>query len=133
MNQVVLPDRLDQARAGRDAVEARGVRWFAQLYKTGGGVAAYPDDAAVEDLIGARRANRSPSFEGRRCWAGVDYFTVDKTGDAWSCRTAKRHGEGRLGNLLDWSFGRWLAARPCPYTICPCTVPVHRGMVEGAA
>ena len=60
-----IPHAEDQAQAGRDAVEAHGIRWFAQLYKTGGGVADYPDPQALAALIGGRRANRAPSFEGR--------------------------------------------------------------------
>ena len=132
VNQVVFPGRLDEARRCRDAVEAEGLRWFAQLYKVDGGVAGY-EPAALEALVGRRKANRAPSFEGRSCWAGVDYFTVDKDGRAWSCRTAKRHDQGQLGNVLEGTAARWTEPRACPYTICPCTVPVNRGMVEGVA
>ncbi|MEZ4464679.1 MAG: hypothetical protein R3F43_09300 [bacterium] len=63
--------------------------------------------------------------------AGVEYFTVDKDGEAWACRTAKRHGEGRLGNVFDGHLAFFAAAAPCPYTICPCTVPANRGMIAG--
>lgn len=132
VNQVVLPGREAEAARGRDAIEARGIRWFAQLYKRDGGVAEYPDGALVQ-LIGKRPANTAPSYRGRTCWAGVDYFTVDKTGDAWSCRTAKRFGEGRLGNLFDGTLQRALAPQPCGYDICPCSVPVNRGMIEGVS
>lgn len=133
VNQVVLPGREVEAGRCRDAIEARGLRWFAQLYKTGGGVADYADRAGLVQLIGRRPANRAPSYRGHRCWAGVDYFTVDKDGRAWSCRTARRHGEGLLGNIYDGSVVRWPAPSPCPYDICPCTVPRNRGMIEGAA
>ncbi len=135
VNQVVLPQHLDKARAARDAVEAAGLRWFPQLYKVKGGIADYPDEAALRELLGdapgPREANLAPSYLGRRCWAGVEYATVDKDGTVWSCRTAKRHGEGRLGNLYDGDVVRLAAPSPCPYTICPCTVPANRGMVEG--
>ena len=134
VNQVVLPGREAFAATCRDAVEAVGLRWFPQLYKVNGGVAEY-EPGALDDLLGdspgPRDANVAPSYEGRTCWTGVDYFTVDKDGTAWSCRTAKRHGEGRLGNVFD---GRvQLRAEPavCPWTICPCTVPANRGMIEG--
>jgi sulfatase maturation enzyme AslB (radical SAM superfamily) len=132
VNQVVLPGREADATRGRDAIEARGVRWFAQLYKHDGGVAAYPEETLVQ-LIGTRPANRAPSYRGRTCWAGVDYFTVDKDGDAWSCRTAKRGGEGKLGNLFDGTLRRRIAPLACSYDICPCTVPANRGMIEGIA
>lgn len=135
VNQVVLPHRLDDAERGKAAVEAAGFRWFPQLYKVGGGVAAYPDEARLRRLIGEgpgpREANLAPSYHGRLCRAGVDYFTVDKDGAAWSCRSARRKGEGALGNVYDGSFRRWTTPRACPYRICPCTVPANRGMIEG--
>ena len=132
VNQVVLPGREADAARGRDAIEARGLRWFAQLYKHDGGVAEYPQATLVQ-LIGKRPANTAPSYRGRTCWAGVEYFTVDKDGDAWSCRTAKRFGEGALGNLFDGTLRRALAPAACSYDICPCSVPVNRGMIEGVA
>jgi hypothetical protein len=132
VNQVVLPDREADAERGRDAIEARGLRWFAQLYKHDGGVHEYPADTLVQ-LIGTRPANRAPSYRGRTCWAGVDYFTVDKDGNAWSCRTAKRFDEGSLGNLFDGTLRRKITPLACSYDICPCTVPANRGMIEGVA
>jgi hypothetical protein len=132
VNQVVLPGREADAQRGRDALEARGLRWFAQLYKHDGGVATYAPGVLVP-LIGKRPANLAPSYRGKTCWAGVEYFTVDKDGDAWSCRTAKRFGEGRLGNLFDGTLRRSLAPAACSYDICPCSVPVNRGMIEGVA
>lgn len=135
VNQVVLPHDLAGAARGRDAVVARGLRWFPQLFKTKGGVAAYPDEAALRALIGdapgPREANLAPSYLGRRCWAGVQYFTVDKDGDAWSCRTARRHGEGHLGNVFAGTLALRPEPAPCPWRICPCTVPANRGMIEG--
>lgn len=135
INQVVFPGREAEAARCKAAVEAVGLRWFPQLFKTGGGVADYPDEGALRALIGdapgPREANRAPSYLGQRCWAGVDYFTVDKDGEAWSCRTAKRHGAGRLGNVFQGPLAFFADASPCPYTICPCTVPANRGMIEG--
>lgn len=131
VNQVVFPGQEAQAAACRDAIEAVGLRWFPQLYKVNGGVAEFGPE--LERLIGARPANRAPNFQGLRCWAGVHYFAVDKDGRAWSCRSAKREKQGLLGNIFDGSFERWTQSRACPYTICPCTVPRNRGMIEGAA
>ena len=133
VNQVVLPGREAEAARCRDELEARGIRWFAQLYKTGGGVAEYADPDALVRLIGRRPANRAPSYRGHLCWAGIDYFTVDKDGRAWACRTAKRFDEGLLGNIYDGSMTRLSSPTPCRYDICPCTVPVNRGMIEGVA
>lgn len=127
VNQVLIPGRIDEVRACRDSLEELGLRWFAQWLKVKGRPVAYEED--VEGLVGDRPANRSPSFQGRDCLAGALYFTVDKDGTAWSCRTAKRHREGHLGNLFDGSLRLLDGPRPCRYDICPCTVPVNRGMV----
>jgi hypothetical protein len=134
VNQVVLPGREREAEACRDVIEARGLRWFPQLYKVEGGVADYDNPDELVQLIGTRPtprdANIAPSYRGRTCWAGVDYVVVDKDGNAWSCRTAKRFDEGALGNVFDGSFARMTAPSPCTYDICPCTVPANRGMIE---
>ncbi|MCB9687892.1 MAG: radical SAM protein [Alphaproteobacteria bacterium] len=137
VNQVVRPDRVDEARACRDHLRGLGLRWFPQLLKTKTGVAAYPDADDLRELIGEDPgplvANVAPSYRGRRCHAGVLYAVVDKDGEAWSCRTAKRHGEGRLGNVFDGTFALRDAPAVCPWDICPCTVPANRGMIEGIA
>ena len=137
VNQVVLPDGLARAAEAKARLEAVGLRWFPQLYKVGGGIAAYPDEEALAALLGdepgPREANLAPSYQGKRCWAGVDYAAIDKDGTVWSCRTAKRHGEGRLGNIYDGDVQMMAEAKVCPWAICPCTVPANRGMIEGVA
>ena len=137
VNQVVLPGQEATALRCRRHIEGLGLKWFGQLFKTKGGVAEYPDAdaliAVIGDAPGPREANLAPSYLGRRCWAGVEYLTIDKDGRAWSCRTAKRHGEGLLGNILEGTVRRRDAPAPCPWTICPCTVPANRGMIEGIA
>ena len=105
--------------------------------KVKGGVHDYDarDRALLPRFLGPRddprRENRAPSYLGRRCWAGVDYLVLTQAGDAFSCRTAKRFDEGLLGNALNGGIRLAEGPRPCPYTICPCTVPANRGMVEG--
>jgi hypothetical protein len=135
VNQVVLPGREAEAARCQAVLERAGVRWFPQLYKTNGGVAPYPDPDALVPLLGRRPgprdANVAPSYRGHRCWSGVQYFIVDKDGDAWACRTGKRHTEGRLGNVFTGDVTLLAAPAPCPYSICPCTVPANRGMIEG--
>ncbi|MBT9554511.1 MAG: radical SAM protein, partial [Myxococcales bacterium] len=137
VNSVLVPGRLDAVLAARDVLAARGLRLFPQLMKVGRGLATYDDgekDALREllgDQPGPERANVSPSYFGRRCWTGVDYFVLLQDGDAWSCRTARRHREGFLGNALDGTFALQSAPRACPWAICPCTVPANRGMIEG--
>lgn len=158
VNAVLVPGRLDDVARAKVAVEAAGFRFFPQLMKVKGGVYAYDADdiARVEAIVGGfaragaeRSANLAPAYTGRRCFAGARYLVLTKDGDAWSCRTAKRHGEGYLGNvddvplpsassttaLVTGTEGIVLhpAARACPYTICPCATPANRGMIEGVS
>lgn len=137
INAVLVPGRLDHVDRARQAIEAAGLRFFPQVMKIGGGTFAYDDAdrASVERLVGIspnpRRANVAPSYRGRMCHTGVDYFVLTQRGDAFRCRTARRFDEGFLGNVLDGTFARMESASPCTYDICPCTVPANRGMIEG--
>ncbi|HYO92066.1 MAG TPA: hypothetical protein VEQ40_10535, partial [Pyrinomonadaceae bacterium] len=137
VNSVLVPGTLQNLSEVRRAVEAAGLRYFPQVMKTKHGVFAYEhsDRLMVESLTGknpsSREANMAPSYRGRLCWTGVEYFTLEQNGDAWSCRTARRFRQGYLGNVLDGTFGLLTEARRCVYDICPCTVPANRGMIEG--
>ena len=137
VNAVLVPGRLERVAGARAALQAAGLKFFPQIMKVGGGVHDYDDGdrPQVTALIGRaptpRDANLAPSYRGKLCWTGVDYFVLTQTGDGWSCRTAKRFKEGYLGNVLDGSFARLGAPAPCAYDICPCTVPANRGMIEG--
>lgn len=141
VNAVLVPDNLAAVRAARDAVVARGFRFFPQLMKVKGGVFAYAPAqwAQVKDIVGDlalaaqnRSANLAPAYTGQRCWAGARYLVLTKEGDAYSCRTAKRHGEGFLGNVEDGATLNG-GGRRCTYTICPCATPANRGMIEGVS
>jgi len=135
VNQVLFPGREAEAIACREALSEHGIRWFPQLYKVGGHVVDYPDEAALRSVIGdapgPKEANLAPNYKGRLCWSGVDYFVLDKDGTAWSCRTAKRHGQGRLGDVFAGELTLNSGPAPCPWDVCPCTVPANRGMIEG--
>lgn len=137
VNAVLVPGRLAEVARSRDEVEAAGLRFFPQVMKANGGVHAYDgeDLRLLPAFLGPgndpRRENRAPSYRGLRCWAGVDYLVLTQEGAGYSCRTARRSGEGWLGNALDGSLRPWDGPRPCPYDICPCTVPANRGMIEG--
>ncbi|MGE0712178.1 MAG: radical SAM protein [Planctomycetota bacterium] len=136
INEVLVPGRLDEVERARGLVEAAGLRWFPQVLKTKHGTHDYgPERARVTALTGddpdPRQANLAPSYRGRLCWTGVEYFVLTQQGDAWSCRTARRHGQGYLGNALLGSVELAAAPAPCPYDICPCTTPANRGMIEG--
>lgn len=137
VNAVLVPGRLEEIARAKERVVSAGLPFFPQVMKVKGGVHAYDavDRPRVTDLVGIspspRRANTAPSYKGRTCWVGVDYFVLTQRGDAFACRTSKRHGEGALGNVLAGTFRLAEGPAPCPYDICPCTVPANRGMIEG--
>jgi len=139
INAVLVPGRLDQVEHARTAIEGAGLRFFPQVMKIGGGTFAYDDDdrGSVQRLVGIspnpRRANVAPSYRGRICHTGVDYFVLTQRGDGWRCRTSRRFDEGFLGNVLAGTFALARSPSPCTYDICPCTVPANRGMIEGVA
>lgn len=137
VNSVLVPGTLENLVEVRRFIEASGLRYFPQVMKTKHGVFAYTpaDSLLVRELAGAhptsREANVAPSYRGRMCWTGVDYFALEQNGDAWSCRTARRFKQGYLGNVLAGTFNLMREPRRCVYDICPCTVPANRGMIEG--
>lgn len=142
VNAVLVPERIKALFAVRDAVEDDGFRFFPQWMKTGDGLYPYTprDLALIRELTGDARdpaeINRAPSYKGTWCEAGAWYFVVDQTGDAWSCRTARRYADSQdddpafLGNLAEGTFKRLHRGAPCPFDICPCTVPANRGVVR---
>ncbi len=135
-NTVLVPGKLELVDDARRILEARGLRMFPQIMKANGGVVSYDDDdrrrlrILVGDAPSPRTANLAPSYRGRRCFTGVDYFVLTQLGDAWSCRTARRFDEGYLGNVHAGTFALRTSPVTCTYDICPCTVPANRGMVE---
>jgi MoaA/NifB/PqqE/SkfB family radical SAM enzyme len=137
VNNVLVPGTVQGLEAVRETILSAGLKYFPQVMKTKTGTFTYDaeEGIAVQRLVGIspspHDANIAPSYRGRLCWTGVEYFTLSQGGDAYSCRTAKRYGEGYLGNVLDGSFSLRREPRPCAYDICPCTVPANRGMIEG--
>lgn len=137
VNSVLVPGRLESVTKAAAAAKAAGLQFFPQIMKTKHGIATYPDaeQPLLKLLVGhsptPREANLAPSYRGRRCHTGIEYFVLTQTGDAWSCRTAKRNGTGCLGNIVTGDFRPLSEPRICPWDICPCTVPANRGMIEG--
>ncbi|MCA9524525.1 MAG: hypothetical protein KC609_26340, partial [Myxococcales bacterium] len=74
----------------------------------------------------------APNFQGRLCAAGSRYLVIKSSGRAYRCYPASRHG-GRYAELGSFVEGIQLLdqAQPCPYRYCNCTVPIHRGMIDG--
>ncbi|HEX8649212.1 MAG TPA: radical SAM protein [Pyrinomonadaceae bacterium] len=137
VNSVLVPGTLENLITVRRRIEEAGLRYFPQIMKTKHGIFPYDtsDRLTARALTGesptSREANLAPSYRGRLCWTGVEYFALEQNGDAWSCRTARRFKQGYLGNVLAGTFKLKRAPARCPYDICPCTVPANRGMIEG--
>jgi organic radical activating enzyme len=138
-NTVLVPGRLEAIAQAKALLESRGLKVFPQVMKTKRGVVEYGPEERRRLVVltgerpSPREANLAPSYRGALCWTGVDYFVLTQTGDAWSCRTARRFDEGYLGNVHRGDFARRLEPVVCGYDICPCTVPANRGMIEGLA
>lgn len=137
VNSVLVPGTLENLALVRRRIEEAGLRYFPQIMKTKHGIFPYnaSDLLMARKLTGesptSREANIAPSYRGRLCWTGVEYFALEQNGDAWSCRTARRFKQGYMGNVLKGTFKLKAAPARCPYNICPCTVPANRGMIEG--
>jgi MoaA/NifB/PqqE/SkfB family radical SAM enzyme len=84
---------------------------------------------AFADLAGPAGMNRGYSHQGKACHAGFHYFIVNPKGDAYACYPAKRHEENYLGNIYTSELRLNDGPQPCPYPVCPCTVPQNRGIV----
>jgi len=140
VNVVLVPGNVKNHFSYRQQIEAEGMRYFPQLMKIKGGVYPYQESEyqMIEQLTDGsrdpRKVNRAPNYEGVHCESGAWYFTVDKNGEAYSCRTGKRfldvNDEARMGNLVDGTFSLRSNGGPCPYPICPCTVPANRGIIR---
>jgi MoaA/NifB/PqqE/SkfB family radical SAM enzyme len=140
VNAVLVPANLPAVRAAQRLVQDAGFTFYPQLMKVKHGVYAYSKSELrwVDEITGGlaqaalnRTANTAPAYTGRACYTGSRYAVVTKEGDVFSCRSARRFGEGFLGNIHDGSARLRSGARACRYTLCPCAVPANRGMIEG--
>lgn len=140
VNSVLVPGRLAEVFAARQQVEAAGFRFFPQWLKVKGARHEYDaaDMAWVRRIVGdlelageRRSANLAPAYTGRACYAGARYFVLLQDGTAWSCRSARRHGEGALGAVYTGDLALRTGPHRCRYAMCPCAVPANRGMIEG--
>jgi organic radical activating enzyme len=136
VNAVLDPAQLDALLETQRVFEGAGVKFYPQMMRVGGRNYHYSDGEweKVRRLVGEkstpREVNQGYSFRGEPCWAGARYFIVTHRGKAFSCYPGKRFGDGFLGNVLQGTFRLWEGPRPCPYEVCPCTVPQNRGIVE---
>lgn len=143
VNCVLAPQHLDEIAQARHMVEDAGFRFYPQLMKVKQGVFAYSAEqrSQIESILGGdfawatqeRSANMAPAYTGKLCYTGARYFVLTQQGDLWSCRSAKRLHEGYLGNVHDETARLLSGPHRCHYTICPCSVPANRGMIEGVS
>lgn len=137
VNSVVVPGQVQQVVESRGRFEGAGLKFYPQLMRQNGQPVAYDAsdahaiEAGFDDLEGPEAMNRGYALKGHRCHAGSRYFIIHPKGDAFSCYPAKRFGDGHLGNVFEGTLKLWDAPRPCPYEVCPCTVPQNRGIIEG--
>lgn len=136
VTSVAVPERLLQLR---DEVAplfaAHDIAFKVQPEKVRGVVREYTEaqEAILRQLGGHNGTGWiEPDFRGRLCYAGANYFIIKSNGDAFRCYPASRgSGPGnRLGSFLE---GITLndGPRMCPFDHCNCTVPIHRGMIQG--
>ncbi|PIE18949.1 MAG: hypothetical protein CSA66_03405 [Proteobacteria bacterium] len=136
VTSVAAPARLAQLRdevAPRFA--AAGIAFKVQPDKVRGRVREYSAEErqALLALGGHNLTGEvAPDYFGRLCWAGGRYLAIKSDGQVWRCYPASRFGGrfARLGSLHE-GFELLDAPKVCPYTYCNCTVPIHRGMIEG--
>jgi MoaA/NifB/PqqE/SkfB family radical SAM enzyme len=138
INHVVQPGHVGAVAVLRRHVEAAGIKFYPQLMRVDGRPARYGMvdrwrlRRSFADLAGPAGMNRGYSHQGKSCHAGFRYFIIHPKGDAHACYPAKRHGESFLGNIYTGTLRLYDGPRPCPYAVCPCTVPQNRGIVQAA-
>lgn len=136
VNSVVVPGTVDVVAKSRARFEAAGLKFYPQLMRRDGKAVTYDEaeqrllEEAFDDLDGPGQMNRGYALKGRLCHAGSKYFIIHPRGDVFACYPGKRFNDARLGNLFDGTLKLWTAPRPCPYEVCPCTVPQNRGIIE---
>jgi len=138
VNSVVAPHLLPRLPLIREKFVDAGIKFYPQLMRIDGKNYCYSGEewALVERLLGrgernAHTVNMGYSFTGLDCLAGTRYFILSSKGEAYRCYPGKRFGDGKLGNMVKGTFALWAdGPRPCPYDVCPCTVPINRGMVD---
>jgi len=136
VNSVVVPGQVGEVAKSRARFEGAGIKFYPQLMRKDGEPVEYGDadraaiSDAFDDLDGPAQMNRGYALKGHLCHAGSRYFIIHPKGDAFACYPAKRFGDGHLGNVFDGTLKLWSAPRPCPYEVCPCTVPQNRGIIE---
>ncbi len=134
VNSVVEPGRAAELVEIKTAFKDRGIRFYPQLKRQKGRPVNY--DAAEQAVILELAEDRNPfainagyEMKGRACYAGINYFVVTPGGECFTCYPGKRDGSGYLGSIPGGDFVFRGEPVGCPYEVCPCTVPINRGMI----
>lgn len=136
VTSVGTPSRLVELR---DKVaplfRSHGIIFKVQPEKIDGHVRSYTDSEKriLLELGGHNLTGKiAHNFQGKLCRAGANYLVIKSTGKAYRCYPASRKG-GKFAELGSLESGLQLSNGPrlCPYTLCNCTVPIQRGMIEG--
>ncbi len=138
VTSVASPERLVQLRDEVAPLFARhGIAFKIQPEKIHGKLRHYTEAerAILLELGGHNHTGQiAPSFLGRLCYAGANYLVIKSSGEVYRCYPASRIGghKAHLGSFIE-GIELLDGPRRCPYTHCNCTVPIHRGMIQGIA
>lgn len=134
VNSVVQPGKAHELIEIKQAFESEGIRFYPQLMRKKGKPLPYSPEE--KEIIKEMAADKDPfkinagfSMKGKTCYAGINYFIISPEGKCFSCYPGKRDETGYLGSIADNDFAFRPAPLVCPYDICPCTVPINRGMI----
>ena len=135
VNTVVIPGEVRELVPIKKEFRQAGIRLYPQLMRIKGRPVVYSqaDEELINELTGDKKdilkANRGYSMKGVRCFAGRNYFIITQEGEAYTCYPGKRDGQGAMGSLVKGSFCLRDEPLLCPYDVCPCTLPINRGIV----
>lgn len=134
VNSVVQPGKAHELIEIKQAFEAQNIRFYPQLMRKKGKPLSYsPEEKQIiSELAGEKnpfKINAGFSMKGKTCYAGINYFIISPEGKCFSCYPGKRDETGYMGSIPDRDFAFRPEPQACPYDICPCTVPINRGMI----
>ncbi|MCP4154356.1 MAG: radical SAM protein [bacterium] len=134
VNTVVEPGKAAELIAIKREFEAKGIRFYPQLMRKKGKTVEYKpvEKEIILTLAGDKNPfeiNAGYSMKGRTCYAGMNYFIVSPEGKCFTCYPGKRDGAGYMGEIPAGDFKYRDEPTICPYEVCPCTVPINRGMI----
>ena len=133
VNTVVEPGKTHELIEIKNRFKEEGIRFYPQLLRVKGKTVVYSpeEQTIIMELAGDRnpfQINAGYSLKGKTCFAGMNYFVVTAEGRCYTCYPGKRDESGYLGCILTGDFKFREEPLRCPYEVCPCTVPINRGM-----